>query len=606
MADLFSTRFKALIKALEAEKHEEQKRYNSKAKDLSIKARILDGICLYPLDFQSFSYSDSEQCILSFKINSNQNADQFRRGQPIEVFQSTEISSKGIVRSKLNNIIEVIIYDEHILDWIKEGKIGVNILADSKTIDFLVKDLKVQLEKPSNITKYFYQHNADSIKYSNEKIIAPNLNDSQINAVENILNDCPISILHGPPGTGKSTTLIAAIQKLHSNNKRIYISAPTHTAIDHLANSLIKKNIDFVRIGNDLKVADNVEPFLLDAKIKNDRTYQTIQNLSQQKKQLEKKAFQFKRNFGKEEFQERKKQKAELKSLRNDIRHMRNDISNFVLKETPIVLGTFIGLKQIEDKLGSCDYLIIDEAAQAIEPAIWLLSHLANKLVLAGDHCQLPATIFSNTATKLGLDKSVIEMAKEIDYPTLLLAIQYRMPENLIAFSNHYFYNDKIQSFKSNQNDIENLSFIDTAGCGHEEIRDEEFGGLSNLFEQTIIKALLPSIKDSGIGIISPYRKQVDQLREELANTNLSINTIDGFQGQEKSVIIISLVRSNELQKIGFLKDYRRMNVALTRAKTKLIIIGDSSTFGHDEFYSQMLDHIEKNGTYRSGWEFMT
>ena len=229
---------------------------------------------------------------------------------------------------------------------------------------------------------------------------------------------------------------------------------------------------------------------------------------------------------------------------------------------------------------------------------------------LAGDHLQLPPTVFAKEAIRLNLDQSAIEFANTINHPTLFLDIQYRMYEDIVEFSNQYFYEGLIKTatkILAQKRVSKSIDFIDTAGCDFEESKDLNFGTISNQGERKVIGLLLNELKPntSSIAIISPYRYQVECLKNEFPDFNNCINTIDAFQGQERPIIIISLVRSNSASEIGFLSDYRRLNVAMTRAQQRLIIIGDSSTLGHDHFYNSFLDYVETNGNYRSGWEFM-
>ena len=229
---------------------------------------------------------------------------------------------------------------------------------------------------------------------------------------------------------------------------------------------------------------------------------------------------------------------------------------------------------------------------------------------MAGDHFQLPPFVQSPKAVQLGLNKTILDVAVANQIPTHLLDIQYRMHHKIMSFSNDCFYQSKLVADASVENctipqdEFEPIEFIDTAGCGFEEIKNENSGGISNPDEVKVLLKRLNNLDLSHLtyGIISPYRHQVKILEQE----NLKhVNTIDSFQGQERDVILISLVRNNQHNEIGFLKDYRRMNVAMTRAKKKLIIIGDSTTIGQDQFYAKLLDHIEQNGSYRSAWEFI-
>jgi len=242
---------------------------------------------------------------------------------------------------------------------------------------------------------------------------------------------------------------------------------------------------------------------------------------------------------------------------------------------------------------------------------------LGNKLVLAGDQFQLPPFVQNKEAIKLGLNQSILEIASNpkpigCNFPSNLLDIQYRMNSQIMQFSNQYFYHSKLSASDSvkgwviEKESHQPIEFIDTAGCDYLESNGDNFIGLSNDGEiQVITKRLKElNLETNTFGIISPYRLQVKKLQANFPNLSSQINTIDSFQGQERDVIILSLVRSNTESQIGFLKDYRRMNVAMTRAKKKLIIIGDSATIGNDKFYAKLLDYIEQNGSYRSAWEY--
>ncbi len=601
-------RFNKLIEALKLEKSEEIQQYDFKAKELSIQEKIINGICIFPVMYKATGYTDSGRCILSFEAGTTPGR-QFKTGQPVKLFNSEEDQAKGIIRHVKSMHIEIITDDETIQDWITKGKIGIQIQADTKTLDYLIQQMEVFTLETNPLMELFYNFDKESlVDLSDRQFTSSDLNESQIMAVQHILGQDPISIVHGPPGTGKTTCLISAIKELNKQSKKILVTAPTHAAVDHICRQLIDSEINFLRIGNDLKVDQKVEPYLLESKIKNDSSYQLIKTLRQQEETLKKKAFQFKRNFGKEEYQDRKKYRQELKSLRKDIRKINNDIGRYHLDNSNIILGTFIGLKQIENDINLCDFLIIDEAGQAIEPAIWLLSPLSKKIVMAGDHCQLPPTILSKQAEEMGLAISALEMTEKLQFPTSFLNTQYRMHDKIMQFSNHFFYQNKLKTGIGLKNETNHFfDFIDTSGCGFEESKDEYTGSISNPHEIDIISKIIASeqVTTDDIAIISPYRSQIELLKVELPELTDSINTIDAFQGQERQLIIISLVRSNPNSEIGFLNDYRRMNVALTRAKNQLIIIGDSSTFGHDQFYNALLDYVESNGNYRTAWEFM-
>jgi superfamily I DNA and/or RNA helicase len=249
--------------------------------------------------------------------------------------------------------------------------------------------------------------------------------------------------------------------------------------------------------------------------------------------------------------------------------------------------------------------VIIDEAGQCIEPLAWCIFPMAEKIVLAGDHWQLPPTVLSERAARMGLNRSILEAAIHTVSDIHLLNIQYRMRKMIAGFSSKYFYNSLLYTAEHLVDIGVHVSFIDTAGTGFEETRGPDGSSLQNEGELKLAKALLETeaLDRLATALISPYAGQVASAKEKLAN-GLRISTIDSFQGQEMENIIVSLVRSNENSEIGFLKDYRRMNVAITRAREQLYVIGDSSTIGNDKFYKEFLEYIEMHGTYKTAWEF--
>ena len=613
--------FNNLLKALVIEKQEELEQYKMLTNGADYSQRIEEGITLYPVEYIGLTYNDFGDQIIEFKTNPKQEGYAFKTGKTIEIFNAEGEHSIGQISYFRENELLIKSADENLEDWIKNGKIGINSLVDTKTYDAYEKSLNQILLAEKNIlpVQFFEKITRFAVKKEFE---SKQLNDSQNQAVNEILSENPFSIIHGPPGTGKTTTLVAAVNKLASLNKSILICAPSNAAVDNISIKLLADKINVVRLGNESKIDESVKPAYLESKIKNDSSFKFLQKLKNQSDDIRKKAFKYKRSFGKEEFLERKQLKQELKALRNDIRNIQQDITKTILQNAQVICGTFYTIQQYKLPSDKYDYLIIDEAGQAIEPAIWSVSHLGQKMVLAGDDLQLPPTVKSQEAEKLGLAKSILEKAAEIDYPRTLLNVQYRMNAKIMAFSNQQFYDNKLQAadfvsdWKIDNNLHEPVEFIDTAGCGFEESKLENGGGISNLGEVAILQKVIgeynysnsegfkaEDLGKNSIAIITPYRSQLNEIQAEIQR--IDSNTVDSFQGQERDIIIISLVRNNEIGEIGFLKDYRRMNVAMTRARKKLVVIGDSATVGQDKFYADFLEYVEKEGSYRTAWEFM-
>ncbi len=605
--------FQNLLKALQIEKQEELDDYKMLTDASDYSKRIEEGITLYPIEFTELKFNDFGDQLIEIKTNPNQEGSSFKTGKTVEIFNSDGESAQGQITFYRDNEITIKCGDEEIEDWIKKGKVGLNALVDTKTYDAFEKGIRQILDaEKDNLPIRFYESNKSF--QADESYHAESLNEAQNKAVNEILSDNEVSIIHGPPGTGKTTTLVAGIKKLTQNSKSILVCAPSNAAVDNISIQLLNDKVNVVRIGNENKIDEKVKAAYLETKIKNDSSFKFLQQLKNQSDDLRKKAFKYKRNFGKEEYQERKALKQELKSLRSDIRKIQKDISQNVLEKAEVICGTFFSIQQFNLPQDCYNYLIIDEAGQAIEPAIWSVAHLGEKMVLAGDDLQLPPTVKSRIAEKMGLAKSVLERAAEIDKPRVLLNVQYRMNATIMAYSNAQFYKNQLIAHESvadqkvDNNDFEAVEFIDTAGCGYEEVKEQNGGGISNPGEVGIIEKVLQELQlqtnDQSIGIITPYRSQLSEIQQNIVNADC--NTVDSFQGQERDIIIISLVRSNENGEIGFLSDYRRMNVAMTRAKKKLIVIGDSATLGQDKFYNDFLDFVEQKASYRTAWEFAT
>ena len=294
-----------------------------------------------------------------------------------------------------------------------------------------------------------------------------------------------------------------------------------------------------------------------------------------------------------------------MKSIRTEIKKIQSYNEEKLYAAAEVIAGTPIGLYDAKTKQLNFNTLVIDEAGQCIEPLAWCIFPLAQKYVLAGDHLQLPPTVLSQEAARMGLQQSILEASIERVNPVFLLNTQYRMRESIAGFSSNYFYNNLLQTATHLMDTGVHLSFIDTAGSGLNEANGSNGMSLQNEGELVIAQKLIATenLDPLTTAFISPYAGQVAAARELLPK-EMRISTIDSFQGQEQHTVILSLVRSNDEGDIGFLKDYRRMNVAITRAKEQHFVIGDSSTIGGDAFYHSFLTYMEKKGCYRTVWEF--
>jgi predicted DNA helicase len=404
------------------------------------------------------------------------------------------------------------------------------------------------------------------------------------------------------------------VVQLLREEKQVMVCAPSNAATDHLAKSLYARGLKVVRIGNLAKVESDNTALTLDVLIQQEKDFKQIRELKKRAIELRKMGGKYKRNFGREESEQRKLIFNEAKNLSKEARELENYLVEKVLGDAQVIACTLIG--------SSSDYLqgrkfstvIIDEAGQGIEPAVWVPILKADKVVMAGDPYQLPPTVKSVDAERQGLSVTLLEKAIQRHDAVFLLRTQYRMNTLIMEFSNRKFYHGQLEAHPSVaewhiESSPQVVEFVDTAGCGFEEQASEESSSRCNPEEARLLRLhfdqLAPDTSLS-VGVISPYRAQVELLQETFADVSqVSVNTIDSFQGQERDVIYMSLVRSNPKSEIGFLKDYRRMNVAMTRARKKLVIIGDSATLGNDRFYGDFLSYAEEIGAYKSAWEYL-
>jgi ATP-dependent RNA/DNA helicase IGHMBP2 len=454
------------------------------------------------------------------------------------------------------------------------------------------------------------------------------LNESQLAALNKMLQAEDVAFIHGPPGTGKTTTLVQVIRHTIKEERQVLVSAPSNAAIDLLVDKLSEQGLSVLRIGHPARVTEQSLSKTLDARIAAHPSYQELRALRKQMEQLKQTALKYKRKFGYQEKAERRMLMQEVKALKADADVLEFYITNDLLQNTEAICCTLVGTSHPVLRSKKFKTVFIDEAAQALEPACWIALLRSHRVIFAGDHQQLPPTIKSIEASREGLAVTLFEKGiRSQTHCASMLQVQYRMHENIMRFSSDYFYENKLVAHDSVRSvllrpDQPPVEFIDTAGCGYTEAQDPET--LSRLNEEEaqllihLVGVLVEEIGESTwlderitLGIITPYRAQVDYL-QKLAESSatleplhglVTINTVDAFQGQERDVIAISFVRSNDKGEVGFLGDIRRTNVAMTRARKKLIMVGDSATLGSHPFYLRLLDFAQESGFYKSAFE---
>ncbi|MCX6080909.1 MAG: AAA domain-containing protein [Chloroflexi bacterium] len=449
-----------------------------------------------------------------------------------------------------------------------------------------------------------------------------NLNNSQLEAVGFALSAADIAIIHGPPGTGKTTTVVELIRQIVRNGQRVLAVAPSNIAVDNLLEKLLAKDEKAIRLGHPARVLPELRQHTLDLLVENHPDMKVVQRLAREARALRAQASRYTR--ARPEPGARRALREEAKQALSDSRRIEEQVIERLLNASQIICATLTGLDR--DLLGSqhFDWCIVDEASQSTEAAAWAPLQIADRVVLAGDHFQLPPTVISSEALAQGFDISLLErlMAQTGKDISRRLTVQYRMHHEIMDFSSQEFYEGSLTAHSSvenhrlsdlpgvTSNDLTDtpIHFIDTAGASYDESQEPDGDSRFNISEALLVVKKVQDLLDSGlapanIAVISPYSAQVRLLRARITQPEIEIDSVDGFQGREKEAVIVSLVRSNRENQIGFLEDVRRMNVALTRARRKLIVIGDSATITAHPFYHRMVTYFESVGGYHSVWE---
>lgn len=448
------------------------------------------------------------------------------------------------------------------------------------------------------------------------------LNEPQLDAVRFALSANDVALIHGPPGTGKTTTVVELIRQAVSRGDKVLVCAPSNLAVDNVLERLVAAGEKALRLGHPARIMEHLRVHSLDYMVESHDNLKQVRKLTKEAYRMRQRAQKAKEN--------RDPSAAELfkefRSMLNDARRLETQTVESVLTSADIICSTTTGVDS--DILGQrqFDLAVIDEACQCTEPESWIPILRTRRLVLAGDHCQLPPTVVSTDAAREGFGISLFERLMEVYGKDISrrLTVQYRMHESIMEFSSLEFYecellpDDSVRShllqdldgIEVNELTTTPVTFIDTAGAGYDEELEPDGQSRQNTSEAELVQKNVQALLDSGvrpadIGVISPYAAQVRHLRQQMGELEVEIDSVDGFQGREKEAIVISMVRSNITGEIGFLGDIRRMNVAMTRARRKLIVIGDSATISSHEFYKRLLDHFDNIGAYHTVWEEM-
>lgn len=622
-----------LHKLLHIERDDDRKQYLQKIADTSYSARRKEGICWYPIVLTDTSYDGGERLRVSIERHREHELPHaFQSGKPVQFFANGDdnATAMGVINYVKGNEMAISLTIDEEPDWFRSSKLGVQLLFDENSYRQMDEAMKciARPEHPRLQDLISVILGTKPARFAvPDTFCAPSLNQSQNEALQRVGSALDVAIIHGPPGTGKTTTMVQAILHALRDESQILVCAPSNTAVDLLVERLSAEGADVLRLGHASRLTEEILQHSFDVKSAQHIYSKQLREVRRQADEMRTLAGKYKRSFGHEERQQRRELYTEAKRLTYEAEQLAFYISSDIISKAQVIATTLVGAAHQLLKGRRFGTVFIDEAAQALEPACWIPIIKAERVIFAGDHLQLPPTVKSFRAAKEGLSTTLFEKALERNTVDSLLREQYRMHKDIMAFPNEQLYGRQLIAHESVREwlifpDDLAVEFIDTAGCGFADEQDPETKSYRNRDEgQIVFEHLLEyclkteaagCTEDFGtVGIIAPYKAQVNMLKELFADTsiagrgNIAVNTIDSFQGQECDIIYISLTRSNDRGEIGFLQDIRRMNVAITRAKKKLVVIGDSATVSSHNFYDRFIAHASEVGGYRSAYEFM-
>ena len=630
--------FKKLLNLLRIERDDDRKAYLKLTESTSAADRRANGLTWYPIAIRGTEPSRGDYITVEVERTTHQDLPhQLRFGASAALFSNHDPKNdrvEGTIAYQGGDRLKITLFADELPDWAHDGKLGIDVLFDDNSYDEMNNALKLAdtlISKPAEgrLIQILTGEKAPAFSALPAQLPPNALNASQQTAVQKILMAQDLAVVHGPPGTGKTTTLVQAIKALLAQNReQVLVVAPSNTAVDLLSQKLAAEGLNVLRIGNPARVSEKLMSLTLDSKMADHTQMKEVKKLKKQAGEYKNMAHKYKRNFGRAEREQRKALFDEAHKIMREVGKTEEYIISDLIGNAQVITATLVGSNHYTVRNTKFNTVVIDEAGQALEPACWIPILKAQKVVLAGDHFQLSPTIKSAEAAKAGLSTTLLEKCVALHPECVtLLQQQYRMNEAIMGYSSHVFYGDQLMADESVAHHLlfagdMPLNFVDTAGCGFEEKLEgtsstnpdeaafvfKHLEGLVTELDAHYIAATFPTI-----AIISPYKEQIRLLKEQLLNhpalsaygDKIAVNTIDSFQGQERDVVYISMTRSNNEGDIGFLSDIRRMNVAMTRARKKLVVIGDSSTLSRLPFYADFVAYAEGLGGYKSAWEFM-
>ena len=595
--------------------------YRQQTREAGIPKRIQQGVCWFPVKLGADRYNSLNQLTVEVtRTETEETEHSFEYGRPVCFFrisadrQIRYFNFSAVISYVQDNKMVVVLPGPQVLpELVVTGELGVQLYFDDTSYKTMFAALREVAEAKGNRTARLREvllGKAPALRRETGPVRFPWLNVSQEKAVNQVLCAKEVAVVHGPPGTGKTTTLVEAVYETLHRENQVMVSAQSNTAVDWIAEKLVDRGIPVLRIGNPNRVNDNMLAYTYERRIEAHSDYPELWQIRKTIREMTGRL----RKSGRED---RERLHNQLTKLRVRATGLEIRIDTELFTEARVIACTLVGAasRVLERKRFSS--LFVDEAAQAIEAACWIAISRADRVILAGDHCQLPPTIKCIEAARGGLGRTLLEKVVLHKPETVsLLKIQYRMHEDIMRFPSRWFYHDELEAapevkYRGILDFDTPVSWIDTSELDLQEKAVAEGTGRLNTGEaELLVRELKNYMERIGIrrileehidfGVISPYRAQVHYLRHLLKKEPffrpcrrlITVHTVDGFQGQERDVIMISLVRANEKGQIGFLRDLRRMNVAITRARMKLLILGEAVTLTRHPFYRELYEYI--------------
>lgn len=602
---------------LQLEYEAEREAFRQQTEAQGIGRKMKRGEAWWPLQTGKAYYNSLNQyCIEVFRKKEDDTEHNFEYGRPV-CFFTLDVDNPSYLPFTAtvsfvdgDRMVISLNNESHAAELLGRDGLGVQLSFDETSYRTMADALDRVIRGKGNRLTYLrdlFYTDMPAQKFKFEKIRLPWLNPTQEKAVNEVLTAKDVAIVHGPPGTGKTTTLVEAVFECLRRESQVLICAQSNMAVDWIAEKLADRGVPVLRIGNPTRVNDKMLSFTYERQFENHPDYDQLWAIRKAIREL-----RAGRKRGDRSFHQK------MDRLKSRATELEMRIRQQLFGEARVIACTLVGSASRLLEGQRFGTLFIDEAAQALEAACWIPIRKASRVVFAGDHCQLPPTVKSPEAMKGGLGVTLMErIVRNKPEVVTLLKVQYRMNEEIMKFSSDWFYHGQVESAPEVRNrsvldfDIPML-WIDTADMAcHEEFVGESYGRVNKTEARLTLAALQLYFDKIGkerilsekidVGIISPYRAQVQYLRQLLRNEPyfkpyrhlVSVNTVDGFQGQERDVVLISLVRANDEGQIGFLRDLRRMNVAITRARMKLVILGDAPTMTRHPFYKKLYEYID-------------